>query len=163
MYAMRNFDFARAQQDMVIRIRVSYSRHPRFTLHRSRTWPLPLPGNQGYITHLLEFPKYIIADSATGLVGELTEAPKTAVVDVTDVIWHYRNTGSCLYEILADDIVSAHQACPFVVNREEIVPSFIRLVFGVYILTNYSNVKTRQTAHGTNHGGLCSVSFVIRL
>ena len=142
VYAMRNFDFARAQQDMVIRIRMPYSRHPRFTLYRTLTWPLPVPGNQGYITHLQAFPRHIIADYATGLVGELTEAPKSAVVDVTDVIWHYPNTGSCLYEILADDIGAAHQACPFIMKREEIVPSFMRLVAGVYILTNYSNVRT---------------------
>jgi hypothetical protein len=138
---MRNFDFARAQQDMVIRIRMPYSRYPRFTLYRTLIWPLPVPGNQGYIAHLLEFPRYIIADYTTGLVGELTEATKTAV-DLTGVIWHHPNTGSCLYEILADNTVAAHQACPFVMKREETVPSFMILVSGVYTLTNYSNVKT---------------------
>jgi hypothetical protein len=139
IYAGRNFEFARSGQDLFIRLRLPYSRFYRFGVYKSITVPMPVPGKQGLITELRDFPAYLLISFQHKLVGTLMEPPSSSVLDMSQVTWHTLGDSTCIFDVIFVDNHSTHRLCNFVVRRDVITPSFVKLSTDFYVLTNISS------------------------
>jgi hypothetical protein len=140
VYAASLFDVARSQYDLIIRLRLPYTRNPRIDTYVVQTHALPVYGKQGFATILQNPPNFILAEYATGVIGELRQLPSSNIVDISDVIWHKPNSSSCLYAILEDHTTDVTKFCTYAVRREVITPSVTKLTTGIYIVNNYTSL-----------------------
>jgi hypothetical protein len=140
IYMIQNFDVARAQNDLIIRLRLPYSWHPRMSVYKTYTFPSIVPGQQRFVSKIRDFPRYIITDAYKRLIGELSEPPKASVVELSEITWHKPGSGSCLFEILEDNVDATKKACEFTLRREVIAPSLTKLTDKVYVVSNYSDL-----------------------
>jgi len=141
VYASKTYDFARHGRDLFIRIRIPYSRLEILDVYKTQTFLMPVPGNQSFITQLQGIPRFIVADVRNGHVGELAEAPKFTVIDETEIIWH--TASSCIFKLMTDWTSNLHEICQFTARKEIIQQAYHRLIAGVYVLTNFTSVRTR--------------------
>jgi hypothetical protein len=153
VYESRNFDYARQGNDLIIRLRLPYSTQAPLNLYTSIVFQLRVNGQQGYVTELLQIPKYFLSNIARGLVGEVDSIPQTPVVESYAVKWHTQVTQSCLYNLLIDEPESAKTSCQFSARKQVIEPMYIRLDKGIFILSNYTRVRAYCP-----HGSPCSLT-----
>jgi hypothetical protein len=92
VYESRNFDYTRHGNDIIIRLRLPYSRFRPLNLYRTITLPMKVSGQQGFVTQLQNVPKYFVSLLAQDLVEELSELPAFPVVERYEVKWHTENT-----------------------------------------------------------------------
>jgi hypothetical protein len=140
VYAASLFDVARSQYDLIIRLRLPHTRNPPIDTYVVQTHALPVYGKQGFATKLQKPPNFILADYATGVIGELRQLPSSNIVDISDVIWHKSNSSSCLYAILEDYTADVTKFCTHAVRREIITPSVTKLTTGIYIVNSYTSL-----------------------
>ena len=141
VYASQTFDYARHESSLIVRLRIPFSRFRPMNLYRTIILPMPVSGEQHYVTQLRNIPKYVITNLALGIVGEVDEQPQTAVIDDIAVKWHKPYSKSCVYELLTDNPQMVSENCDFSTYRQVIEPSYIRLAKGVYILMNMTKVR----------------------
>jgi len=55
------------------------------TVYRTEVFDLPVAGEQGLITSLLNVPPYLVIDESRSKVGELMQPPKHFVLNNTDI------------------------------------------------------------------------------
>jgi hypothetical protein len=103
LYESRHFDYARHANDIIIRLRLPYSKYRPLNLYRTMTIPMKVNGQQGFVTQLQDVPKYFVSSLAQNLVGEISEIPSFTVVETYEVKWHTENTQSCLYHLMRDE------------------------------------------------------------
>jgi hypothetical protein len=103
VYENRNFDYARHGNDLIIRLRLPYSKQEPLNLYRSIVFPLRVNGQQDYVTELQQIQKYFISNIAGSLVAEVESIPQTPVVESYAVKWHTQITQSCLCNLLIDE------------------------------------------------------------
>jgi hypothetical protein len=143
VYESRNFDYARHGNDLIIRLRLPYSRYTPLNFYRSIVFPLRVNGQQGYVTELQQIPTYFLSNIARGLVAEVESIPQTPVIELYAVKWHTQTAHSCLYNLLIDKPNVAKITCQFTARKQVIEPTYIRLDKGVFILSNYTHVRAR--------------------
>jgi hypothetical protein len=97
-------------------------------------------------SRIRDFPQYIIIDSQKRLIGELAELPKANVVDFSELTWHKPGSGSCLYELLEDNVDATKKASEFTLRQEVIAPSLTKLTDKVYVVSNYSDLVVTSTS-----------------
>jgi hypothetical protein len=68
LYESRNFDYARHGNDIIIQLRLPYSRFRPLNLYRTITLPMKVNGQQGFVTQLQDVPKYLVSSLAQDLV-----------------------------------------------------------------------------------------------
>jgi hypothetical protein len=102
LYESRNFDYARHGNDIIIRLRLPYSRFRPLNLYRTITLPMEVNGQQGFVTQLQDVPKYLVSSLAQDLVDEIAEMPSFPVVEMYEVKWHTENMQSCIYHLMKD-------------------------------------------------------------
>jgi hypothetical protein len=141
LYESRNFDYTRHGNDIIIRLRLPYSRFRPLNLYRTITLPMKVSGQQGFVTQLQDVPQYFVSSLAQDLVGEISEMPPLPVVEMYEVKWHTQNTQSCIYHLLKDEPELAATFCQFSARKQTIEPTYIRLKKGIFILVNYTDVK----------------------
>jgi hypothetical protein len=141
LYESRNFDYARHANDIIIRLRLPYSKYRPLNLYRTITIPMKVNGRQGFVTQLQDVPKYFVSSLAQNLVGEISEIPSLPVVEMYEVKWHTENTQSCLYHLMRDETELTALFCQFSARKQIIEPTYIRLKKGIFILQNYTDVK----------------------
>jgi uncharacterized membrane protein len=141
LYESRNFDYARHGNDIIIRLRLPYSRFRPLNLYRTITLPMKVNGQQGFVTQLQDVPKYLVSSLAQDLVEEITEIPSFPVVEMYEIKWHTENTQSCIYHLMKDEPESAATFCQFSARKQIVEPTYIRLKKGIFILVNYTDVK----------------------
>jgi hypothetical protein len=98
VYASQTFDYARHESSLIIRLRLPYSKYRPLNFYRTVVLPLPVRGEQNFVTQLKNVPRYVITNLALGLVGELEEQLQIPVVDDFFVNWHKPYAESCAYE-----------------------------------------------------------------
>lgn len=108
-------------------------------VYQTRTFPLQVPGNQGFVTELTDFPKIIITELASGNMGELSQVPRVSFVEATDIVWHNRE--SCAVTLMTDVTKSVHQNCRFTARKTDIEPAWLKLSQFVYVLSNLTDVE----------------------
>ena len=140
VYAAAHFNVARAQYDLIVRLKLPYTRHSRLAAYSVQTHALPVYGNQSIVTILQNPPSIILADSSSGVIGELRQLPTSNVADISDVVWHRPNSSSCLYAILEDHPADVAKFCSYAIRREPIVPSVTKLTMGTYVINNYTEL-----------------------
>jgi hypothetical protein len=86
IYASRNFDVARMQTDLIIRLRLPYTRLPRMYVYKVLKYASSVAGPQQYVSRIREFPQYLIIEPTKGLVGELSELPQSTVVENANIV-----------------------------------------------------------------------------
>jgi hypothetical protein len=141
LYESRNFDYGRHQNDIIIRLRLPYSKFRPLNLYRTITLPMKVNGQQGFVTQLQDVPKYFVSSLAQDLVGEIMEIPSFPVVEMYEVKWHTENTQSCIYHLMKDQPELAATFCQFSARKQIVEPTYIRLKKGIFILVNYTDVK----------------------
>jgi len=150
VYGSRNFDVARSGDALFIRLRLPYTRLTEvveLNIFKATTFPLPVPGKQGLVTELQEFPKYIIYDrvgferGSTHAVGELIRDPRGDIIDPADIIWHQRNNRSCVADLMADTLDATQEICRFSLRKEVIRPHYTQVMPGMYVLFNFTNIR----------------------
>ena len=150
VYGSRNFDVARSDDTLFIRLRLPYTRLTdvvELNIFKATTFPLPVPGKQGLVTELQEFPKYIIFDrvgferGSTHAIGELIRDPRGDIVDPADIIWHQRNNRSCVADLMADTLDATQEICRFSLRKEVIRPHYTQVMPGMYVLFNFTNIR----------------------
>jgi hypothetical protein len=141
LYESRNFDYTRHRNDIIVRLRLPYSKFRPLNLYRTITLPMKVNGQQGFVTQLQDVPKYFVSSLAQNLVGEIMEIPASPVVEEYEVKWHTENTQSCLYHLMRDQPELAATFCQFSARKQIIEPTYIRLKKGIFILVNYTDVK----------------------
>ena len=97
VYADSNFDLARHEHDIFVRVRFPYTKHPKMNMFELTAVPMQIPGNQNLITMVKELPKYIATHIGHGLVGEVSRVQDTGILDREEVRWHARDMDSYLY------------------------------------------------------------------
>jgi hypothetical protein len=107
-------------------------------VYKTEIFALPIPGTQGLVTELKDAPKFIVTNFEYRLIGVLSELTKYPVVEGTDVDWQQRNTDSCIFDLLTDDIDGIQANCDFSTRRASIKPRVVKLTNGVYVLSNHS-------------------------
>jgi hypothetical protein len=152
VYMLKSFDIARAQNDLIIRLRLPYTWHPRMSVYKTFTFPSAVPGQQQFVSKISDFPQYIIADAHKALIGELSEPPKASVVEYAEIKWHKPGSGSCLYELLEDNANATKRACDFTLRQEVIAPSLTKLSDKTYVVSNYSDLVI--TCLGATHSNV---------
>jgi hypothetical protein len=140
VYESRNFDYARHGNDLIIRLRLPYSKQGPMNLYRSVVFLLRVNGQQGYVTELQQILKYFISNIAGSLVAEVESTPQTPVVESYEVKWHTQITQSYLYNVLIDEPELA-KTCQFSARKQVTEPTYICLDKGVFILSNYTHVR----------------------
>ena len=60
VYAEGDVLFARHRSDLLIRVKLSFTNLPKFTIYQSMTFDLPISGRQGFKTRLEQIPAYFI-------------------------------------------------------------------------------------------------------
>ena len=141
VYASRSFDVARIQSDIVVRLRLAYSKHPKFQLYNVLRFASPVPGQQGYVSRIHEFPNYLLIEPTRGLVGELEQLPQSDVVDYANIRWHKIGAPSCVRSVLTDNVNATGRFCDFSIRREQLTPSLTKLSEGIYVASNYSDLR----------------------
>jgi hypothetical protein len=71
VYASQTFDYARHESSLIIRLRLPYYKYRPLNLYRTIVLPLPVRGEQNFVTQLKNVPRYVITNLALGLIGEL--------------------------------------------------------------------------------------------
>jgi hypothetical protein len=141
LYESRNFDYGRHGNDIIIRLRLPYSKFRPFNLYRTITFPMKVNGQQGFVTQLQHVPKYLVSSLAQNLVGEVTEMPVYPVVEMDEIKWHTENTQSCIYHLMKDQPELAATFCQFSARKQIVELTYIRLKKGIFILVNYTDVN----------------------
>jgi hypothetical protein len=142
VYASRTFSFIRHGNDLAIQLTLPFSSNGKMDFYRTRQFPLRVPGKQGFITELTEFPKYLLMDVSKGLIGEVDELPSSNIIDSTDIYWHKPYSKSCVYEIMQDNVNLVHEVCEFSVRRALMAPSYTKVAPATYVLSNITDVIT---------------------
>lgn len=149
IYASRVFDYARFGRDLVIRIYLPYYTsqfgnerlRSTFNVFRVKIFPMAVPGMQGLITELKDFPKLFIANVPKDKVGTIEEVPTDGIIKQADVNW--QSEMSCVFAIVTNRPELAHRICNFVVRKEEIVPK-------AYKLRDYKDSEFHVITNATN-------------
>lgn len=149
IYASQSYNYVRHGHDIFVKIRIPYSSFSRLTAYRTVTVPMPVPGRQGLVTELKDFPRYLIASTALTRVGELDRIPASGVVDVGEIKWHRGVENACVYQVFNDVTDKVREFCDFTTSKKVIEPEIIRLADGVYVVTNSSQIKI--TCNGTEY------------
>ena len=136
VYASGYFDYARHGHELFVRIRVPYTRSSHVFAYRSRVIPLPVPGEQGLVTKLKDFPQIFVTMAYR--IGELKEIPSSGIVDEVNVRWYPASQKTCAQQVFNDLPGRVQQNCDFVTQKGVIEPEAIRLADGVFLLTNSS-------------------------
>jgi hypothetical protein len=139
VYTSPSFVYARHRRDLYIHMRFPYSRHERLNVYRIHTFPMRVPGSQGFVTELQDFPRFVVTNLAKGMVGELSESPRHDYIDSAEIKWHGR--GSCAVKLLQDRSDDIHRICPFSARQTQIDPSWLRLSEHDYVLSNLMDVQ----------------------
>ena len=160
VYASRNFDITRAQSDVLIRVFMPITQHPRFTLYKVIKFASVINGPYTYASRIREFPAYVVINPTTGLVGELHEPPQAAVVDSARITWHKTGSPSCVRSILFDHVNDTMKYCDFSVTRTGIVPALTKLVDGVYVAANYSDLQIKCPDSTRTPTASCSLCLI---
>src|SRR5664279_1188965 len=108
-------------------------------VYKTTTFPLRVPGRQGFVTELQDFPRFVVTHLARGLVGELSEMPRMAFIESAAIKWH--NEDSCVASLLIDRSDQIHQRCLFTARQAEIEPTWLQLTPNDYVLSNLSDVR----------------------
>ena len=138
IYRNPSYDFVRHGNELFIMLRLPYSSHQPMIAYRIHTFPMKVPGDQGFITQLTDFPKFVVTRLATGLVGELSELPRNELIESSSIEWH--GSDSCASKLLTDRTDDIHEVCRFTARRAEIVPSWLRLGRNAFVLSNLTNI-----------------------
>ena len=137
VYRNPRYDYARHGIDLYIRLRLPYSQHEVMSVYKTYTFPMKVPGNQGFVTELQNFPRFIVTHLGTGTVGELTELPRQELIESASVIWH--GSDSCATKLLTDISDDVHKACKFTAREAAIEPSWLRLFEYEFVLSNLTD------------------------
>lgn len=143
VFMSQDFDVARAQSDLIIKLYIPYARHRTVEVYQTTTFAMAVPGKQGFITTLQGFPKYILRDTASHRWGQIAEQPLTNLVQAFDVKWIEPTSTPCTYPILMDDAETARDQCTFIIKKEVIPSSLLRLTTGIYIASNMTNMTVQ--------------------
>jgi hypothetical protein len=158
---MRNFDVFRVGENLVIRLKMPFTRHPKLSIYRMKVFDQPVPGPQGFVTRLQNVPRYWVINRHHGLIGQIDELPIAPVIHSAQVSWQLPRTNSCMYAIVNDDVYAAKIDCQFSVKQKVIPQSITKLETGTYVVTNYTHLKTvcgpRQPSQTREHCDLCLV------
>ena len=141
-YALKNFDYARIGDDLIVRLHLPYRQEGEMSVSRVETFALPVPGKQGLVSSLTHMPRYVLIPwvgtagivSHSGVVGVIGELPDRPVIHYADVQWYGRD--SCISALLRDDHAGVHQRCDFSVRRGAIEPRIVRLDVGLFIASD---------------------------
>ena len=140
VYGSQSFDFARYMNDLFIRIRLPYTRHAPMAVYKTFVLPIPIPGSQGLVTILKDFPRWLVRSD--NIIGELTEAPASPVIESYHIMFHNRHQFSCLFAIVSDDPEAVLANCDFTTRRAFIEPVYIRLNATTYVISNLTKPRT---------------------
>ena len=143
VYNIRSFDVARNGQDLFIKLRLPYTALPWSNVYEISTLSLPVPGRKGWTTKINNIPKVILMAPSLGFIGELTGVPSNPVLDSTAIKWFRADSGSCIYNVLADDIKRVKQHCEFSTTQKVEDPVYIRVAKGSYVISKYSDVTVQ--------------------
>jgi len=159
VYQNSNFAFHRELQDLFVILRLPYSQMKTVESYHTISFPMTIPGKPRYITEVKDFPRYVISDVDNGVVGEVTEIPRNRMLSSDDVMWHTAFAKSCLFEIMTDNSDEIHKACDFSVRQGDIIPSYVNLGGGKYVLSNAQQVgiqcREEAAARHAQHCVLC--------
>lgn len=139
VYESRNFEYARSQRDLFIKLHLPFTRHEPMSVYKTRIFKMQVPGKQEFVTQLSHYPQVIIFSSNGQSVGELQGPPTTSYVDSSEIVWH--EAESCVSKLITDTTTSAHEICAFTARRDTIEPSWLRLSQSVYVLSNLTDVS----------------------
>ena len=139
VYASGYFDFARHGHELFVKIRVPYTRNSHVFAYRSRVIPLPVPGEQGLVTQLKNFPQIFVM--MTSKMGELAEIPSSGIVDDSNIQWYAASQKPCALQVFNDWPGRVLQYCDFVTHKGVIEPEAIRLTDNVILVTNASSAE----------------------
>ena len=140
VFMSQNFDVARAQNDLIIKLSMPYARHRLVDVYQTTIFAMTVPGKQGFITTLQGFPRYIIRDQNTHLWGQITDLPMTNLLDAFDVKWIRSTSTPCTHSILKDEAEKARDQCTFIIKQEVIPSSLLRLTTGMYVASNLTKI-----------------------
>ena len=142
VYTSRTFSFLRQQNDLVIQIKLPYSQYGKLDFLRTRIFSHPVAGKQRFVMTLSGFPKYLITDVSTTLIGEVSEIPTTKLIESESVSWHRPDSKSCVFEVMRDNAHLVQEACQFTVRQADILPAYAKIAQDTFVLSNVSRVQT---------------------
>ena len=153
VYAVQNFEFARKNDKLFVRINLPFSDRLPMDVFRIDTLPIPVPSQQALTTRIKDIPQFILKGSQ--LLGELNQEPTSLVVDMSTIKWHHINQAGCLTGLITDSPVHILAHCEFTVRKQLITPTFIRLTDDILVLSNLTRLYqscdpgtfTRPTPH----------------
>jgi hypothetical protein len=87
VFMSKNFEVARAQTDLIVRLRMPYARSKSVDVYKTIFLSMVVPGKQGFITQLQGFPRYIVGDPTVHVWGELPAIPTSEVIDDFEIKW----------------------------------------------------------------------------
>ena len=138
IYALKNFEFIRRQNDLFLRIHIPYSKRSSTNVFQLHTLAIPVPGQQGLTTHIKNLPRYVIHSGA--LFGELASEPSAPVVDTALIKWTPARQWSCLTALYNDNPTAVMASCDFTVKRQPLVPSFIQISDELFVVSNLTHL-----------------------
>jgi hypothetical protein len=71
VYNSRNFDVARSEYDLIIRLRIPFSELPWMNVYETSVVSIPIPGKEEWVTTIKDVPSIILVEPSLGLIGEL--------------------------------------------------------------------------------------------
>ena len=103
LYSLKSFDFARQESDIIIRIKIPLTKQPRMSVYKIRSIPMPVPGDQGFVSKIDDLPKLIVHVPNTQRLGVPNGIPDHGFILSSNVIWHTTDD-SCILAILDNQV-----------------------------------------------------------
>jgi hypothetical protein len=139
IYEAKTYAYARHENSLYIKLLIPYTRFPPLSVYRTAVLSLPVDGPQNLVTQLQNFPKWILRDAKNTFLAHLIEPVNSPVVELSNVILHYRTNNSCVTAIVRDDANLIKQNCEFSTRKATIEPAYLKLDRSTYVLHNLTN------------------------
>jgi hypothetical protein len=141
VYEAKTYAYARHENSLYIKLLIPYTRFPPLSVYRTAVLSLPVTGQQKLVTQLQNFPRWILRDAKDTFLAHLIEPVNSPVVELSNVILHYRTNNSCVTAIVKDDANLIKQNCEFSTRKASIEPTYLKLNRSTYVLHNLTNPK----------------------
>jgi hypothetical protein len=102
IYANPNYEITRHENDFFIRLKLPMSSYEDMTVYRTEVFELPVAGEQGLVTSLLNVPPYLVIDESKSKEGKLSQPPKHFVLNNADIAWTRPYEDYCIYNLIQD-------------------------------------------------------------
>jgi hypothetical protein len=137
-YMISNYEFARSGNDLVVRLRLPYSRDEYHKVYQVTTADMVIPGNRDAVSLLVSTPSSFLVDPGMKVVGAVTQSSYDRYLLRSVVQWAPTQELTCIQALMKQKAEEISLACDFSVIQRTAKPLHQAITKDSFLMNGYS-------------------------